>query len=102
MAGTGAQRRNNTTKGFSVPLTAEEFTARYRHLAERRGRGIGDLNADLVAKLQLGQERALGNYERALEAALAAPAVKTKDTSRLERLIGDARYLTVAEASLEA
>lgn len=83
-----------------MALAPAEFTARYRNLAEKRGRVIGDLSDDLISKLQTGQERALENYVRAQEAAEAGTRPKSGNPERLQRLIDDARYLTGADEAL--
>lgn len=79
-----------------MALTPAEFTSRYRNLAEKRGRIVGDLSEDLISKLQTGQERALENYVLAQEASDAGTRPKSGNPGRLQRLIDDARYLTGA------
>ena len=85
-----------------MALAPAEFTSRYRNLAELRGRTVGDLSEELVAKLQTGQERALKNYVRALESSQAGTGPSTGTSERLQRLINEARYLTGADEVLAA
>lgn len=85
-----------------MALAPAEFTARYRNLAAKRGRVVGDLSDDLIAKLQTGQERALENYVRAQEASEDGTGPKTGNPERLQRLINEARYLTGADKLLAA
>lgn len=82
-----------------MALTPAEFTSRYRNLAQKRGRIVGDLSDDLISKLQTGQERALENYVRAREASEAGAGSKP-GSERLQRLITEARYLTGADDTL--